>query len=186
MVQRKYRQSSNKHSKSRSAGAYGNSGGFFWSFGIGVLVLLNIVLIGSAAYKFAFKEKKVTRPPSAAVVQKKAVAPEVSVPASRKIRVELLNGCGVPGLAMSFSNYLRRNGFDVVDTKNYSSFNVRNTLVIDRTSKKLKNAKRVAQVLGIKHAYIQPKMNPDLQVEVTVILGADFTKLKGFNQIGKD
>jgi len=185
MVQRKYRQSSNKHSKSRSAGTYGNTGGFFWSFGIGVLVLLNIVLIGSAAYKFAFKEKKIVRP-SSAVVQKKTVAPAASVPTNRKIRVELLNGCGVPGLAMSFSKYLRRNGFDVVDTKNYSSFNVRNTLVIDRISKKLQNAKRVADVLGIKSAYIQPKMNPDLQVEVTVILGADFTKLKGFDQIGKD
>ncbi len=185
MVQRKYRQSSGKRSKSGSAGAYRNSGGFFWNFGIGVLVLLNIVLIGSAAYKFAFKEKKITRAPSA-VVQKNAVPSVRSVPSSKKIRVELLNGCGVPGLAMSFSKYLRQSGFDVVDTKNYSSFNVRNTLVIDRASKKLQNAKRVAAALGIKTAYIQPKMNPDLQVEVTVVLGADFTKLKGFNQIGKD
>ncbi len=185
MVQRKYRQSSTNRSKSSSPGGYRQSGGFFWSFGIGVLVFLNIVLIGSAAYKFAFKEKKIARMPLAAV-QKKSITPAAFIPTNRKIRVELLNGCGVPGLAMSFSNYLRRNGFDVVDTKNYSSFNVRNTLVIDRISKKLENAKRVANVLGIKDAYIQPKMNPDLQVEVTVILGADFTKLKGFDQIGKD
>lgn len=185
MVQRKYRQSSNKRLKSSSAGAYRNSGAFFWNFGIGVLVLLNIVLIGSAAYKFTFTKKKVIRPRSA-VVRKNAVTPAPSVPSNKKIRVELLNGCGVPSLAMSFSRYLRRNGFDVVDTKNYSSFNVRNTFVIDRVSKKLQNAKRVAKVLGIEDAYIQPKMNPDLQVEVTVVLGADFTKLKGFDQIGKD
>jgi len=185
MVQRKYRQSSNKRLKSSSAGAYRNSGGFFWNFGIGALVLLNIVLIGSAAYKFTFTKKKVIRPRSA-VVRKNAVTPARSVPSNKKIRVELLNGCGVPLLAMSFAKYLRQNGFDVVDTKNYSSFNVRNTFIMDRVSKKLQNAKRVAKVLGIDDAYIQPKMNPDLQVEVTVVLGADFTKLKGFDQIGKD
>ena len=185
MVQRKYRQSANKYSKSSTTRNYASSRGFFWSFGIGLLVVLNIVLIGSAAYKFVIKQKKFVRQQSA-IVNKKKSKPVKPIPSARKIRVEILNGCGVPGLAMSFAKYLRKHDLDVVDTRNYSSFNVRNTLIIDRTSKYLQNAKRVAKILGIKDSYLQPKLNPDLQVEVTVVLGADFTHLKGFEQIGKD
>ena len=140
--------------------------------------------MGSAAYKFAFKEKSPKILHRTPVHEKLPVTQKPQ--AAKRIRVELLNGCGVQGLAMSFSRYRRQHGFDVVETRNYSSFNVKRTLVIDRTSLRLKNAIKVADVLHVSRKFIQPKLNPDLQVEVTVVLGNDFTKLKGFDQIGKD
>ena len=40
---------------------------------------------------------------------------------SEIIQVEVLNGCGVKGLADRFTDYLRQNNVDVVNIKNYIS-----------------------------------------------------------------
>ncbi|MDZ7690320.1 MAG: LytR C-terminal domain-containing protein [Balneolaceae bacterium] len=38
------------------------------------------------------------------------------------IQLEVLNGCGVPGLASQFTSALRKNGFDVVENGKFRSF----------------------------------------------------------------
>ena len=96
---------------------------------------------------------------------------------SEVIQIEVLNGCGVPGIATRFTNALRNNGFDVVDSGNFESFDVRETIVIDRGGN-LDHAIRIARALGISEENIIRETSPNFYLDATVVIGSDFEKLK--------
>ncbi len=93
------------------------------------------------------------------------------------VQVEVLNGCGISGVGEQFTDYLRNNNFDVVQTGNYISFDVDKSMVIDRTGNKA-NAIKVADVLGIDHKNIIQQINNDYILDVSLIIGKDFKELK--------
>lgn len=95
---------------------------------------------------------------------------------SEIIQVEVLNGCGVSGLADRFTYYLRDKGFDVVNKGNYIQFDIEKTIVIDRIGNTA-NAKEVAKSLGVNQNSIITQINEDYFLDVSVILGADYYKL---------
>lgn len=97
--------------------------------------------------------------------------------ASEIIQVEVLNGCGVTGIADRFTDFLRSNDFDVVSSGNYNSFDIDKTLVIDRIGN-ITNARKIAESLGIKPAKAFSQLNKDYFLDVTVIIGKDYHKLK--------
>lgn len=98
----------------------------------------------------------------------------------RIIQLEVLNGCGITGIAEKFTGYLRENDFDVVQVGNYSSYDIDNTLVVDRTGNK-DNAFIVAVTLGIDSKNVIQQINNDYFLDVSVIIGKDFNRLKPFN-----
>lgn len=100
---------------------------------------------------------------------------------SRIIQLEVLNGCGITGIAEEFTNYLRQEDFDVVQVGNYTSFEISNTLVVDRTGKKA-NALKVAEALGIDSKNVIQQMNNDYFLDVSLIIGKDFNHLKPFKK----
>lgn len=93
--------------------------------------------------------------------------------ASDIIQVQVQNGCGVSGVADRFTDYLRNNGFDVVDYGNYHNFNVTKTMVVDRIGN-LANARKVAESLGIKKENVFQQLNDDYFIDVSVIIGKDY------------
>ncbi|MBN1638257.1 MAG: LytR C-terminal domain-containing protein [Ignavibacteriales bacterium] len=95
------------------------------------------------------------------------------------IQVEVLNGCGVSGLADRFTDYLRNNNFDVVNYGNYKVFDVKESMVIDRIGN-IANANYTAKVLGIDKSNVITQINIDYFTDVTVIIGKDYNKLKPF------
>lgn len=96
----------------------------------------------------------------------------------KKIQVEVLNGCGVPGIAKTVTEYLRDKGYDVVKVDNYESFNITETTVIDRRSLDKINAIEVAKILGVStDKGVAPFLNPDLLLDVSIIIGHDYKKL---------
>lgn len=95
---------------------------------------------------------------------------------SEIIQVEILNGCGVPGIADRFRDYLRAAGFDVVNVGNYVEYQVDETMVIDRIGN-IFNAKKVAKDIGINPNKAFPQLNSDYFVDVTVVIGRDYAKL---------
>lgn len=95
---------------------------------------------------------------------------------SEVIQLEVLNGCGIPGIATRFTDTLRGFGFDVVETGNYDHFNVTNTFVISRSGQ-LENAKRVANAIGIPENQILIESSPDFYLDVTLIIGSDYETL---------
>nr|BCX01802.1 MAG: hypothetical protein KatS3mg041_1848 [Bacteroidota bacterium] len=93
------------------------------------------------------------------------------------IQVEVRNGTGVPRLAQRITRYLQERGFDVVEYGNHSRFDVLETLVISRTGD-LEVARRVAVALGVDPKRVLRQPDPLAYLDVTVILGADYRKLK--------
>ncbi len=92
------------------------------------------------------------------------------------IQLEVLNGCGEAGIANNFTEMLRKNGFDVVETGNFETFDVKETFVIARNSSTA-NAKRVAAALGVDENKIIQEESTDFYLDVTVVLGSDYEKL---------
>jgi len=93
------------------------------------------------------------------------------------IQLEVLNGCGVPGLANDFTSTLRQNGFDVVETGNFKNFDMQHTVVIGRNFD-AENAHRVADALGISPENIFIEASKDYYLDATVVIGSDYQSLK--------
>ena len=102
-------------------------------------------------------------------------------PVTQRLQVEVLNGCGVSGLANTTTNYLRDENIDVVYKGNYQNFDVEKSQVIDRTGDKDK-ALKVAEVLGVDKSLVSTEVDNNRQLAVTIILGKDYKKLTPFQK----
>ena len=100
------------------------------------------------------------------------------------IKVEVLNGCGIQGIAARTADFLRANHVDVVRSDNADNHNYPNTIIISR-NENIESLKAVSRSFGIAlddktHILIDP--DESLGVDVTVILGKDiydFPELSG-------
>jgi hypothetical protein len=97
------------------------------------------------------------------------------------VRVQVLNGCGLPGVAKRIADDLRTAGnvhfeFDVVDHGNFATFDVAETLVLDRGSSS-EAAFEIAAMYGIPRDRVvrQPLNDNILDIEVSILLGQDIT-----------
>lgn len=95
------------------------------------------------------------------------------------IQLDVQNGTNENGVASRITEYLRKNGIDVVEMGNYKSKDIERTLVIDRAGDKNK-AKKVAVVLGVTERNIIQQLNNSLYLDVTVVIGKDFKDLKPY------
>jgi hypothetical protein len=98
-----------------------------------------------------------------------------------KIQVEVLNGCGVSGIADELTDYLRKKSFDVVNIGNYRSFEIEKSILIDRTGNMF-NAKIIADSIGLKKSNVIQQINKDYLLDVTIILGKDYSKIFPLNK----
>lgn len=90
-----------------------------------------------------------------------------------RVRVEVFNAGGVTGMARRGTGILRRSGFDVVTFGNARTFDPsRPSEVIDRVGR-AEVARAVAEALGIDN--VQSDLDPNLYVDVTVVLGREWT-----------
>lgn len=96
------------------------------------------------------------------------------------IQVEVLNGCGVEGIASQFTNFLRDKNFDVVSIGNFKSDNMEETIIIDRIGNKA-NAEKLADVLGVSKKNIVEHLNKDYFLDATLVIGKDYNKLEPLN-----
>jgi hypothetical protein len=92
----------------------------------------------------------------------------------KDVRVQVLNGCGMNGVAQRVANLLRLNGYDVIEVGNAASFDYSDTVVLDRVGKGGR-AQEVAVVLGVESAIIQRIEGSPF--EATVIVGKDVKRL---------
>ena len=94
----------------------------------------------------------------------------------RQIRIEVLNGTATERLGQQAADRLRKAGFDVVEVANAEDRGFAETVVVDRADNRAANARLVAEELGCKN--VIPQLEPTLLLEVTVIVGQDYTKEK--------
>ncbi len=95
------------------------------------------------------------------------------------IQLDVLNGSGQPKLAQRMTDFLRARGFDVVEMGNYRSNDVEATLVLDRAGN-MDAAKQVAMALGVSAERVRQQIDKSLYLDVSVVIGKDYSRLKAF------
>ena len=99
--------------------------------------------------------------------------PPSAVPGSRgRVRVEVLNGGGLAGVARDATRVLRDAGFDVVYFGNAETFSEDSSVVLNRVGED-EEARNVALVLGISHVRNEP--DTTRYVDVSVRLGPEWS-----------
>jgi hypothetical protein len=90
-------------------------------------------------------------------------------------QIQILNGCGMPGIAWQAADMVRAAGFDVKNDGigNAATFNYASTLVLSRT-KDMTVARQVGTALKVAPDKVILMRTGDDRFDVTVILGADF------------
>ena len=92
------------------------------------------------------------------------------------IEIEILNGCGEPGLAAKFSDLLRKKRVDVVRSENADHFEYDKTILIQR-NENIFAIKHVVDALGFNMdnpEQVFMAIDPNLDVDLTLIIGKDF------------
>ncbi|HLT46552.1 MAG TPA: LytR C-terminal domain-containing protein [Rubricoccaceae bacterium] len=101
-----------------------------------------------------------------------------------RIQVEVRNGAGASGLAAAMTHYLRRQGFDVVASGNWTSFDQQETVVIDRIGNP-EAAARVAEALGLPRERVREERREDLLLDASVVIGHDYHTLPPFQDVDR-
>lgn len=94
------------------------------------------------------------------------------------VRIQVLNGCGVKGLARLITPGLREYGFDVRETRNAGNFDFEHSAIIDRTGD-IVRARAIADSLGIDPSQVTSEPAENLvDIDLTLIVGSDYPQLK--------
>jgi hypothetical protein len=173
-------------SKSRARKPSGTSttGKRLQTIGLFVTLLVVAVLVGSLAAGLmrgragaaaTAGSHGVTEPaPGGAAKLGAATEPGVAARPAGRVRVEVLNASGVPGLAAKGRTVLRDHGFDVVYVGNANGYEPDTSLVLDRVGR-MELARSVADQMAIPRVYPRPDSN--VFVDVTVVLGKDWSSM---------
>jgi len=153
--------------RKRSARGRGKDGGSrLQTVGLFLTLLAVAALVGSLAWGLLGRGRGASA--------ERADRPPTSVPApvEQRVRVEVLNASGRPGLAREATRVLRDRGFDVVFFGNAQGFAPDTSIVLDRVGR-MDAARRVADAVGIRRVYARPAAN--LYLDATVVLGRDWS-----------
>jgi hypothetical protein len=164
-------------SKGRSAGTSA-TGKRLQTIGLFVTLLVVAVLVGSLAAGLMRGREGAAATAGTHGVTEKAQPGAAQDPAARpagRVRVEVLNASGVPGLAAKGRTMLRDRGFDVVYVGNANGFEPDTSLVLDRVGR-MELARSVADEMAIPRVYARPDSN--VFVDVTVVLGKDWVDVE--------
>ena len=96
-----------------------------------------------------------------------------------KIQVEIWNGCGISNLAMMYTDFLRNEGLDVLDSKNADHFNYLETTILHHRGD-INRALVLVDILQIDHSNIIDDKNETLFYDLTLIIGQDYMNLPSY------
>lgn len=143
------------------------------NFAIILFALLTLYLIYNLYLRFSTPQTEIK------TTVKDTVTHLTKQPTGSTLQIDIQNGCGVQGIAEQFTDFLHSKGFDVVEKGNFSTSDIKTSMVIDRAGN-MKNAKRVAQALGISEKYVIQQMNSNYFLDATVVIGMDYEELLPF------
>ena len=96
-----------------------------------------------------------------------------------KIQVEIWNGCGISNLAIMYTDFLRDEGLDVLDSKNADHFNYIETIILHHRGD-INRAMVLANILKIDKNSIIDDQNENLFYDLTLIIGKDYMNLPSY------
>jgi hypothetical protein len=150
------------------------------NYSLNILIILLAVLTFYLFYNFI---KRSTNSNSESKVESKDTSSSqiTRQPSNQTLQIDVQNGTGVQGLGNKFMEYLREKGFDVVEMGNFSTSDIKTSMVIDRAGN-MKNAGLVARTLGISEKYVIQQVNKNYFLDATVVIGRDYLELNPFKQ----
>ena len=153
----------------------------FKNYSINILIVALALITIYLAYSFV-KHTSFNRQDSGKIETLDTAKNQITrQPTGSTLQIDIQNGTGISGLGNKFMEYLRTNGFDVVEMGNFSTSDEKNSFVIDRAGN-MRNAKRVAAALGIPESRVIQQMNKNYFLDATVVIGKDYTELTPFKQ----
>ncbi len=162
-----------KADRTKSKAAKPRRGSRIIDFLLIVVSLTVLVFVGSVALKY-------TQGESAPQPPKGQSQSQVFEPVN--LRMQVLNGCGVTGIAAKFSKFLRDTGkpdfvIDVIDDRNFGSFKQEKTMLIARKTAD-PNAARLAAKLGVPAELVTFKELEDnfLDIDYSLVVGLDYDR----------
>lgn len=106
--------------------------------------------------------------------KKEEVAPKVQEVRSYKGDVEVLNSCGLQGAAADMRTFLRKNGFDVVSSRNDRLQNYDETIIVLRNPE-WEGAQALARTLKTNNVLVIASKRA--VVDAAVYIGKDFKQI---------
>ena len=85
-------------------------------------------------------------------------------------------------LANEFAEYLRQKGCSTT-AGNASDYDYEKTVIIDRGRRDKKSIKKLCDFLGVDDDQVLLIRSQDVESEVTMIIGADYSNLKAFKEM---
>ena len=94
----------------------------------------------------------------------------------QNVKVEVLNGCGIKGIAANTASFLRKeHQINVVNEDNADNHNYTNTIIITR-KEELKTRKLLCQSFGIpldNETVLRHEPDESIDLDATIIIGKD-------------
>lgn len=140
--------------------------------------ILNLLLAAVLAF-ILYQVYAISFPSNGSGQHNRSVVQEAPTTSKNIVQIDVLNGCGVSGTGQKMTSFLRAAGYDVVDMGNYKTFDVKRSLVIDRSGN-AEIAKKIASDLGIDPANVIQQISPEYFVTASVVLGKDFKALRAW------
>jgi len=101
----------------------------------------------------------------------------------KKIQLEVLNGCGRKGVAILYTNFLRSNGYDVIDFKNAENFNFNKTKIVIHKNDASDFINEIVSILAIEPKQIEYNYDENIFYEMTLIIGNDYKDLESYAEV---
>lgn len=98
------------------------------------------------------------------------------------VKVEILNGNGVSGVAAQYKDLIRSKGFDVLQTDNADRYDYPNTMILVRSTN-TEAGYKLAEELGINKSLVKLAPDPNLRLDATLILGKDYAVVPAYQNI---
>jgi len=100
-----------------------------------------------------------------------------------KIQVSIENGCGKSGIAKLYTNFLRKNGYDIIDYKNADNFDYKNTKLIFHKRDYSAYSNEIIELLKINPNHVSYNYNENTYYQITLIIGEDYNKIDSYKLV---
>jgi len=143
---------------------------------VGGLLLLTIGFFVSLVDNLFFDDGRTHDRPDLAALITKTKYEKIT---GHKITVEIHNGCGIPKLANLYTEFLRSEGFDVINSRNANNFEYTKTQILHHQGDKAR-ALSLSKTMKIDESLITKEQNRYLIHDLTLILGRDYQQLNSY------
>ena len=144
---------------------------------MGGLLLLALGFMVSMVDRIFFNDGvNITRPDLESLI----AATSYEKQTGHKIEVVVKNGCGISKVAILYTDFLRAEGYDVVDYINADHFSYDQTQIIQFNGEPAR-AQSLAKLMEIDPSKITGMQDPYILHDLTLIIGHDYKELGSYH-----